>query len=352
MVANPNQSDLRSQSVSRNLVRHHKRLAGGFTLLELVLTLAMSVVLMVLIGGAVQFYGRDMNLRDMDLRQTQLAAALIQMIENDLRSCVFGEPTDMQPLETLLASTSGGEIVDSEEDLSAAGIESDDAGLTDESSGADLLTSTTVLQSPGMIGDSTSIQIDLSRLPRLEEYQVLFDATIGNLEDIPSDLKTVTYYVQAAGTIAGVQDQLEGVTNQATSGTASTLPSGGSVAGGSVAGGLVAGGLVRRALDRSGTVYATQISGLTALSQSGDLLAPEVTAITFEYFDGTNWLTYWNSDEFGQLPFAVRVRISMNDVSSIEENAVRQFSHVVQIPLARPVETDDTADANLEGAGL
>lgn len=347
MVANPNQSDLRSQSVSRNLVRHHKRLAGGFTLLELVLTLAMSVVLMVLIGGAVQFYGRDMNLRDMDLRQTQLAAALIQMIENDLRSCVFGEPTDMQPLETLLASTSGSEIVDSEEDLSAAGIESDDAGLTDESSGADLLTSTTVLQSPGMIGDSTSIQIDLSRLPRLEEYQVLFDATIGNLEDIPSDLKTVTYYVQAAGTIAGVQDQLEGVTNQATSGTASTLPSSGSVAVGSVAGGLV-----RRALDRSGTVYATQISGLTALSQSGDLLAPEVTAITFEYFDGTNWLTYWNSDEFGQLPFAVRVRISMNDVSSIEDNAVRQFSHVVQIPLARPAETDDTADANLEEAGL
>lgn len=342
MVANPNQPDFRSPSVSGNLVRHHKRLAGGFTLLELVLTLAMSVVLMVLIGGAVQFYGRDMNLRDMDVRQTQLAAALIQMIENDLRSCVFGEPTDMQPLEMLLASISDSEIVDSEEDLSAAGIESDDVGFAGDSSGADLLTSTTVLQSPGMIGDSTSIQIDLSRLPRLEEYQVLFDATIGNLEDIPSDLKTVAYYVQAAGTIAGVQDQLGGVTNQATSGTASTLPSGGSVAG----------GLVRRALDRSGTVYATQTSGLTALSQSGDLLAPEVTAITFEYFDGTNWLTYWNSDEFGQLPFAVRVRISMNDVSSVEENAVRQFSHVVQIPLARPTETDDTADANLEEAGL
>lgn len=347
MIATPNQSDFCSQSVSRNLVRHHKRLAGGFTLLELVLTLAMSVVLMVLIGGAVQFYGRDMNLRDMDVRQTQLAAALIQMIENDLRSCVFGEPTDMQPLEMLLASTSDSEIVDSEEDLSAAGIESDDVGFADDSSGADLLTSTTVLQSPGMIGDSTSIQIDLSRLPRLEEYQVLFDATIGNLEDIPSDLKTVSYYVQAAGMIAGVQDQLEGVTNQAISGTVSTLPSGGSAAGGSVAGGLV-----RRALDRSGTVYATQTSGLTALSQSGDLLAPEVTAITFEYFDGTNWLTYWNSDEFGQLPFAVRVRISMNDVSSVEENAVRQFSHVVQIPLARPAETDDTADANLEEAGL
>jgi type II secretory pathway pseudopilin PulG len=342
MVANPDQWTFRLQAVSRNLVRHRQRLAGGFTLLELVLTLAMSVVLMALIGGAVQFYGRDMNLRDMDVRQTQLAAALIQMIENDLRSCVFGEPTDMQPLEELLVATSGGDGGESDEDLSAAGIESDDAPFADDVLDTDLLTSATVLQSPGMIGDSTSLQIDLSRLPRLEEYQVSFDATIGNLEDIPSDLKTVTYYVQAAGTIAGVQDQLESVTSQATTGTASTLPSGTSVAG----------GLVRRSLDRSGTVYATESGGLTALSQSGDLLAPEVTAITFEYFDGTNWLTYWNSDEFDQLPFAVRVQISMEDVSSIEDNAVRQFTHVVQIPLARPAETDDTADADLAGAGL
>ena len=42
----------------------------AFTLLELVLALSMSVVLMVLIGGALQFYARDMNVRDMDIRQT------------------------------------------------------------------------------------------------------------------------------------------------------------------------------------------------------------------------------------------------------------------------------------------
>ena len=44
----------------------------GFTLLEVLLTLSMSVVLMVLVGGAIQFYGRDMAISDRDARQTHL----------------------------------------------------------------------------------------------------------------------------------------------------------------------------------------------------------------------------------------------------------------------------------------
>ena len=80
---------------------------GAFTLLEVVLTLAMSVVLMVLIGGAIQFYARDMNVRDMDIRQTQLAAAVMQMIEDDLRATLHTEPVDTAPLEELLAELGG-----------------------------------------------------------------------------------------------------------------------------------------------------------------------------------------------------------------------------------------------------
>ena len=102
---------------------------SAFTLLELILTLAMSVVLMVLIGSAIQFYGRDMTLRDMDVRQTQLAGSLLQMIEDDLRSTVYGEPADMSALEELLTSSTGGQSQSqsaNDPDLSAAGIQSDD----------------------------------------------------------------------------------------------------------------------------------------------------------------------------------------------------------------------------------
>ena len=89
----------------------------------------MSVVLMILVGGAIQFYARDMNVHDMNIRQTQLASAVMQMIEDDLRATLHSEPVDMSGLEALLASTAG----DSgggggEEDLSAAGIDSEETG--------------------------------------------------------------------------------------------------------------------------------------------------------------------------------------------------------------------------------
>lgn len=300
----------------------------AFTLLELILTLAMSVVLMTLIGGAIQFYGRDMNLRDMDVRQTQLAASLLQMIEDDLRGTVFGEPADMAALESLLVESTGGQA-QGDADLSAAGIDSQEDEMLPIDASTDLATSTSVLASPGLIGGQTSIQVDLSRLPRLEEYEAMMDVTIGNLEDVPSDLKTVAYFVQDAGTIGGVQDQLESVGDSNQIGTVSR-------------------GLVRRSLDRSATVYAATNSGMTTLGQSGDLLAPEVTYISFQYYDGISWLTYWNSDDEGQLPYAVKVKLTMADDSSIEDGATRVFSHIVRLPLARTAEESTETDAEGE----
>ncbi len=84
-----------------------RRAGLAFTLLEVLLTLSMSVVLMAMIGGAIQFYARDMNVRDMDIRQTQLAAAVMQMIEDDLRATLHADPVDTSGLEALLAATAG-----------------------------------------------------------------------------------------------------------------------------------------------------------------------------------------------------------------------------------------------------
>lgn len=313
---------------------------AAFTLLELVLTLAMSVVLMVLIGGAIQFYGRDMNVRDMDVRQTQLAASVMQMIEDDLRSTLHLEPADTAPLEALLVATTGGESSqEPSEDLSAAGIESNDSGLVSEDASAtDLTTTASVLQAPGLIGNQYQIQIDVSRLPRLEEYVQMMDENAADLDDIPSDIKTVAYFVQSADMLAGVEDSLsmasQSIASQST-GVAETD---------------MTGGLVRRSLDRSATAYASLTGSLTSLTQTGDVIAPEVLAIEFEYWDGLTWLLEWNSDDYGELPLAVRVRLTMNDVASIEEDSLRIFSHIVRIPLAQPVEEEE--DEELAEAGI
>ncbi|TWU27004.1 hypothetical protein Pla52o_08600 [Novipirellula galeiformis] len=318
--------------------------ASGFTLLELILTLSLSVVLMMLIGGAFQFYADTMNTRDMDVRQVQLARAVLQMIEDDLRCTSHPQPIDSAALETLLVSmasqsvagASGAGNAAAGEDLSAAGIASgEDAMVDDAASGVtadatlDLQLGGSVLQRPGLIGNQYQIQIDLSRLPRLEEYTVMMDASTATLDDIPSDLKTVTYFVQDAGVIGGVTDVFADQNTAAME---------------------AAGGLVRRSLDRAATVYAVDSGAISTLNQTGELLAPEIISIEFGYWDGLMWLTQWSSDEMGELPAAVQVRLTMNDPTIAAANesgmsttsAIRTFTHVVRLPLSRPVEQAET----------
>ncbi|GAA5510787.1 prepilin-type N-terminal cleavage/methylation domain-containing protein [Novipirellula caenicola] len=327
-----------------SLIALRSTTTSGFTLLEVILTLALSVVLMMLIGGAIQFYADTMNTRDMDVRQVQLATAVLQMIEDDLRSAAHPIPIDTSPLETLLASAAtqavgggggGGGEESSGEDLSAAGLadESDMAiddmamdTMTDAT--ADLQTGTSVLQTPGLIGNQYQIQIDLSRLPRLEEYSVLMDASTATLDDIPSDLKTVTYFIQDAGAIGGVVDSLQDPNSAVMDSP---------------------GGLVRRSLDRAATIYAMESGAITSLNQTGELLAPEIVGIEFSYWDGTIWQIEWSSDEMGELPAAVQVRLTMNDPTIVaanesglsDESPTRTFTHIVRLPLARPIEVTE-----------
>ncbi len=324
----------------------------AFTLLEVLLTLAMSVVLMGLIGTAFQFYAVDMNVRNMDIQQTQLAASVMQMIEDDLRATLHSEPADMSGLEELLSASIGGEegggqggsSGDSEEDLSAAGISTEveeEPIEAIETTNLDLTSGVAVLQTPGLVGNQYQIQLDLSRLPRLEEYVQLMDETTTDLQDVPSDLKTVAYYVQADESIGGVLDSLAELDPDASE--------------------LTTGGLVRRSLDRAATVEAATMGNVNTLNQTGDLLAPEIKSIEFSYWDGLTWQLEWSSDEFGELPLAVQVRIFMVDpalaatenadaISALGPDSMRVFSHIVRLPMAVPIETEE--DEDLSEAGL
>ena len=324
----------------------HKNAArrAAFTLLEVFLTLSMAVVLMALIGAAIQFYARDMDVNDTDIRQTQLAAAIIQMIEDDLRATIHNDPIDMEPLAALLSTVAantgggaGGEQPAGGEDLSAAGFDMDESLVEDEAvEPPDLTTGVAILERPGLIGNQYQIQIDTSRLPRLEEYVVMLDETNTDIQDLPSDLKTVTYFVQAAGSY-GVEDNL-----------AAASPGSNDSQG----------GLVRRSLDRAATTYAAGAGNLTALAQTGDLLAPEVLGIEFRYWDGVTWELEWSSDEFEELPLAVQIQVTMSNpiavssgLSPDDENAVRVFTHIVRLPMANPLE-EESEDDQLSEAGI
>jgi hypothetical protein len=155
---------------------------------------------------------------------------------------------------------------------------------------------------PGVFGSATSIEIDVSRLPRPDEYVIQpGDMSRGTLGDMPSDIKTVSYYVQAPNN-NGVLDPLSSLTSQiATS-------SGNTSAG-------MSGGLVRRSLDRSVTQYAYTMGRTDQLSRTGEIIAPEILAIEFGYYKASlGWQTEWDSSSQG-LPDVVKVTMAMQSES-------------------------------------
>lgn len=159
---------------------------------------------------------------------------------------------------------------------------------------------------PGIYGSASSIEIDVSRLPRPDEYVIQpGNMSRGSLGDMPSDIKTVGYYVQAP-TSNGVQDPLSNLTSQIA--TSTVNPTAG-----------LSGGLVRRSIDRAVTQYAYQVGNTTQLSRTGEIIAPEVLGIDFSYYGANGWQTQWDSSTLG-LPSVVKVTIAMQRESKARTN--------------------------------
>lgn len=279
-----------------------KRSRSGFTLLELMLSLALTAVVTVLIGSLVQNYLINQAVGRERVRQAQLSRSILNMIAEDIRTTVRYQPFDTKGLTELLSGGGGGAGGGAGgAQPGGAGGGAAPAGGAGTGESADMDSGVAALP-PGLYGTSTSIEIDVSRLPRPDEYYgQASDPVTGSLGDLATDIKTVGYYVQALRT-DGIQDPLGSLkpidgTNSTSQGT---------------------GGLVRRSVDRAITQYAYQQSQSDALMRTGQLLAPEVIAIEFQYFDGAMWQTEWDSSTQG-LPRVVKITIAVQRESNAKK---------------------------------
>lgn len=354
----------------------------GFTLLELLLALSLSAVVALLIGGLIQLYLLNENRGRENVRQAQVARAVLSMIAEDIRTTVRYQPFDTSGLQQMLSgsaasmmgmpsgmagggasgadgggSSVGGGAVSTGSGAPSAGNQntgstspstggtgslptgtsggagsasgggrtsaagggtsinfpsssgSGSAGSSSGGASASSATSDQISVPPGVYGSEASIEIDVSRMPRPDEYTMRpGDLSIGTLGDMPSDIKTVSYYVQSPRS-DGILDPLSRLTSET-----STSTSGASVS--------TNGGLVRRSLDRAVTQYAYQVGNTTQLLRTGELIAPEVLGIEFSYFSAANgWQTQWDSSTLG-LPSVVKVTIAMQSESMARSNPI------------------------------
>lgn len=325
-----------------------------------------------------QMFSRNFATRGDDIRREQLARALLTKIADDIRSVVMPQEYDSSVLEQLLGASGGGGGGAAGEGGGGASATSGATsslaseassplgmgtlGITDSTAattGDSLSDTITANLPPGIYGDQYSLIVDVSRIPRPDEYYLPSASLMDHfVADVPGDMKTVTYYVQSP-TNMGIEDSLSQFASPES--LASDLSNG------------QVGGLVRRQLDRAVTAYAEEMGDTQRLARTGDLLAPEVVALEFAYYDGVDWLTEWDSST-QSLPWLVEITLGMQSAKGSEASpfspgvSLAQLSYadrqaygielyqlVVAIPGAqlRPADTA-TADqaAGMEAMGL
>ncbi len=372
----------------------------AYTLLELLLALALTVLVSGLIGMLLQIYYKTSELSQAEVRQAQIARNLLRMIADDLRSVVRYQEFDDSTLSTVLSASAGGATGGAAAGGSAGGPSSggpssggpSSGGTAPPSSGsgsggsptagggssgssgmgsggaeesadsagntADLAASTAPPPTPGLYGNQFELMIDVSRLPRPDQYYSQMNSTMDvQMPDVPSDIKSVLYYVQASGNTMGIQDPLQNgsLTGIAVEGNAADAVKGG-------------GGLVRRQLDRAVTQWANSQGQTDRLLRTGELLAPEVVSLEFNYFNGTEWVTQWDSSQ-QNLPMVIKIQVGMQDpriaknqplsagtpvstmaADQLQTYGIRVYELSVAIPGAQLMEP--AADSGMQSLGI
>jgi hypothetical protein len=147
------------------------------------------------------------------------------------------------------------------------------------------------------------------------EHVAMSLATAGNDQTRTSDLATVSYFVSGSG-------------------------------GGSLQSAAAGPGLARLEGDRLALSMADQQTNVAIMATHTEILAPEVTAARFMYYDGFRWRADWDSSVFGGLPIAIDVEIVLHPHAGLSQPGMQTGSAgagvyrlVIPVPLGKPIDT-------------
>jgi type II secretory pathway pseudopilin PulG len=292
----------------------------GYTLLELLLSLTLSVVIIGAIGVAIQLYLIALSRQQALIERKQIARSVTQMISSDLRAGVQYKAADYSGLENLvktqmLTANNPQPTEEGEEEMSEEMSDEEAMPVVDEEA---------VSSRPSLVGGPNSITIDISRLPRLDQYNPLIADNNGGMQT-KSDVKTLAYFFSNAN-----PTNQNGVQFSPTA---------------------APGGLYRRTIDRAVAKFNGD-SGLTSTpDEYCELVANEVAEIQFRFFDGQTWLTDWDSEENGGFPPAVEVTIVIDPrrmsggrnyaYGGFDRQVMELYRGVVHLPGAEVIEEEE-----------
>ena len=295
---------------------------SGYTLLELLLALGLSVIVVGAIATATQVYMVSLTTQQVRIERKQLVRSIFGMIGNDLRAGLEYkyEPADYAGLDLALYNQLSQLLPpdsDSDSDTGEVDTGSGTTGSVPEDIESDIVVEDEVSFRPTLFGSRSAIMIDISRLPRLDQYNPLVAAA--DLEtQTPSDVKSLAYFVSLDK--GGIEEQVDFAESRAP------------------------GGLYRREIDRAVANYANEVELITQADDFTRLLAHEIAEIGFRYFDGESWDTQWDSTEEGRFPTAIEITLVVDSERSAansvtysyggpNQETAEVFKYVVHLPV-------------------
>lgn len=297
----------------------------GFTLLEVVLAIGLAGTVVGLLATALELYLMRVDANRTRVESAQLARALINQIAEDIRAARFWSPR---------GGGGGGEAGDSGgqesagETLGSGGESSDDAE-NDTPEATDIESAGQAL---GIFGTAAELRIDRATRWQWERTTRVIDPALPtSADEMP---QTVVYFFGDGDTLLADRLAALGVLSDA------ALPG--------------YAGLYRQESATAAWTHqntATGVSIASTAQATAELIAPEVLALEFAYFDGTQMVAEWDSAAQGRLPRGVEIRLTMlqqpYELALAEtpqereallrsaENAV-EYRHFVRLPNLRP----------------
>lgn len=285
----------------------------GYTLLELILALGLSAFVIAAIGSAIQLYLVALTRQQMLIERKQVARGVLEMIGNDLRAAIQYKAEDYSDLENLVQSQML--LVNQVAAPEGESSEEEPDPVVDEEA---------VSFRPTLLGNDKYILMDVSRLPRLDQYNPLV-ATAEDAVQTPSDVKSLAYFVSLTG--GGMESEVDFAETNAP------------------------GGLYRRSIDRAVASYRGDTNIVSSPDEFSRLVAGEIAQLQFQYFDGEEWLSQWDSIDQGGFPTAIKITLVLDPrrtnasqnyaFNGADDESMETYISVVHLPAADPPPGDE-----------
>ena len=303
----------------------NRRSRSAFTLFEMMIAVGLCSLLMTAVYSALTIYFDLQNDSHEEIARQQVARALLRSITRDVQSTVFVKRTVVDEESSSGSSSSGSSRSSASSGSSGSASSSSSSSQLDGNSYGDpTIDPATALanSTSGLIGTATDLQLFVSKPdPNLGYSDSQSITSVGSRS---SDLMLIRYLMAESGG-GGLSSALAdkfGAADQ-------TGPV----------------GLARMEGDLFGLTTAITEGEELPLVAASQMLAKEVAAVQFRYFDGLEWVEQWDSTALNMMPKAIEITLTLRKTPSasdpneeLQPDEVQATTHrtVVSIPVATP----------------